>query len=697
VTSAAIPLPTRNLLRDSDVWLAFAVITVIALLVLPLPAPVLDVLLASSIGVAIIVLLVTLSCSAPLDFSVFPSLLLLLTLFRLGLNVSSTRLILSQGHAGRVIEAFGSAVIGGNYVVGLVMFLILVVINFVVITKGAGRIAEVAARFTLDAMPGRQMSIDADLSAGIIDEAEARRRREEINRYADFYGAMDGAAKFVRGDAIAGLIITGINLVGGFIIGMAQRGLSASEALSTYSRLTVGDGLVTQIPALIVSTSAGIIVSYGSSGIQVAPAMLSQLSRHPKALWSASVVLAVLGLVPGFPTLPFTILAASVMGLGFVARGVDRRRRQSQDRTTSATPPGSAVPSSGPPLQELLALDPLELEVGYGLVPLVDEAQGGDMLRRVALIRKQLATELGFMVPAVRIRDNIQLPATEYRIKLRGLEVARGEILPRYLLALNSEGTASPIDGIQGRDPAFGIPAVWIPPARRLDAEAAGYRVVEPSTVLATHLLETIKRHAGDLLGRQETKELVDAFKQRYPALVDDLVPSKVPLGLLHRVLQRLLREGVPIRDLATILETVADAVDDTKDPEAVTERVRHALGRTIAQLYEERDGTIRTIGLGPRLEAALATLLSPRPKSTTSDLLEPGQLAAVLRELQDLAKAHAQAGRYRPLLAPSPLRVGIRRLIEPVLPELPVVSMSELPPDKPVHQIATWELPRAA
>ncbi len=677
----------------AETWLALAVVVVVALLIVPLPAVMLDALLATSFAISVLVLLVTLSVSDPLEFSIFPSLLLLVTLLRLGLNVNSTRLILSHGHAGEVIAAFGNAVIGGNYIVGLVIFLILVVINFMVITKGAGRVAEVAARFTLDAMPGRQMSIDADLGAGLIDEAEARRRREEIQRYADFYGAMDGSAKFVRGDAIAGLLITGINLVGGFLIGITQQGMTAKEALGTFTSLTVGDGLVTQIPALIVSTAAGIIVTYGSKSPRVGPAIASQMMRHQGALWISSGILGLMGLAPGFPMLPFFLLSGLLAGAAWMVRAREEREKAPEAMVQvkpSAKPEGS-------PIKDLLQVEPLEVEVGYALVPLVDEAQKGDLLQRIGLMRKQLAVEMGIIVPPARIRDNIQLPATEYAIKLRGVRVASGEVLPRYLLALDTTGIAAPIDGIRTTDPSFGLAAVWIMPDRRVEAEANGYSVVEPQTVLSTHLMETIKHHAAELLSRQNVRELLDALKETHPALVDDTIPGKLSLGTVHRVLQRLLKEGVPIRDLALILETLSDAAETTKDPEALCEQVRRTLATVLVQIYDDGDGTISGITMGPRLEAALMGLFSPRPMREGARALEPEDLTAALRSLNDLMTLHKRDGQFRPLITPPSLRIGVRRLVEPVMPNLPILSLGELPAQTPVHSIATWELPRAA
>ena len=680
----------------AETWLAIGVVAIVALLVVPLPPLMLDAMLALSIALSLVILLVTLSTGDPIEFSIFPSLLLLITLLRLGLNVSSTRLILGTGAAGKVIDAFGSFVIGGNFVVGMVIFLILVVINFMVITKGAGRIAEVAARFTLDAMPGKQMAIDADLSAGLIDEIEAKQRREEVARYADFYGAMDGSAKFVRGDAMAGLVITGINLVGGFIVGMTQQGLSASESLARYTSLTVGDGLVTQIPALIVSTAAGILVTYSPMTPNVGPAIASQLTRHPRAMVIVSGILAAFAVVPGLPTVPFLLLAA---GAGGLAYGALRRgaRTAAAKREVAEVGTAPAPITESTPIQDLLRVEPLELEIGYALVPLVDETQKGDLLKRIGIMRRQAAMELGIVVPPARVRDNIQLPATEYAIKLRGVRVASGEVMPRYLLALNTSGTAPPIDGIQTKDPTFDIPAVWIAPDKRVEAETSGYSVVESQTVLSTHLMETIKRHAADLLSRQNVRELLDGLKETHPALVEDTVPAKLSLGTLHRVLQKLLREGVPIRDLVTILETVSDGAESTKDPDALTEQVRRALSSVISQLFEDPDGTVRGITLGPNLEAGLMTLFTTRPQLENGMSLEPEDITGMLRSLNDLVARTREDGHERPLLTPSALRVGVRGLIEPVLPNVPVVSLSELPVHTPIQSLATWEVSRAA
>ena len=680
--------------RTAEMGVAIAVVFIIALLVVPLPPFLLDLLLSLSIGVSLVVLLVAIYTTDPLEFSSFPSLILLLTLFRLALNVSSTRLILSEGHAGAVIQAFGQFVVGGNYAVGVVLFLILVGINFIVITKGAGRVAEVAARFTLDAMPGRQMAIDADLSAGLIDEATARKRRNEITQQADFYGAMDGASKFVKGDAIAGLLITGINIVGGIFIGVVQKGMSAAQAASTYTILTVGDGLVAQVPALIVSTAAGLMVTHAAGGSHIGNQLARQLGAHPRAVWIAAAVLTSFALVPGLPTMPFLVLGGGMALLGRLSQSAaDQRLLDAELPEVAPAAPGALQN----PMTDLLQIDPIELEVGYALIPLVDESQGGDLLSRISLLRKQAALELGVLIPSIRIRDDVRLPANEYIIKLRGSEVARAEVLPRFFLALDTGGVIQAIEGMETIDPSFGMPARWIAPGRKAEAEALGYIVVEPTTMVATHLMETLKANAAELLGRQDVQEMVDTLKKSHPALVEDLIPNKVSLGVLHRVLQRLLRERVPIRDLVTILEALGDTSDQTKDPEQLTEHVRRSLSNVIAHQYMDEAGSVRGITLGARLEASLMGLFSPRSSLPGSALLTPDLLAGLLRELNTLAAAGAADGRSVPLVVPPGLRIGIRRLIEPVMPALPVVSLAELPATVQLTSVGHWEMKHAA
>ncbi len=684
--------------KHGEILVVVAIVLVVGLLVLPLPTFLLDLFLAFSIASSLVVLLVALYVNRTLDFSSFPAVLLILTLYRLALNVSSTRLILGQGEAGKVIESFGQFVIGGNYAVGVVIFLILVGINFIVITKGAGRVAEVAARFTLDAMPGRQMSIDGDLSAGLIDDAEAKRRREEVSREADFYGAMDGAAKFVRGDAIASLLITAINILGGLFVGVVQRGMPVTRALSEYTILTVGDGLVSQIPALVISTAAGIMVTSSSGGGRVASALLKQVGREARPMWIASGFLGLLSLVPGMPMVPFLVLAG---GTALAARASGKSPEEKDVPvlgTRSAEPaPGEVAAEHRTPMQDLLQIDPVELEIGYGLIPLVDEKNGGDLMERIRLLRKQAALELGILVPPIRIRDDVRLAPTEYVVKVRGSEAARGEVKPRLLLALDTGSVIEEVEGEKTFDPSFGMPARWVPLRARLDAEAAGYMVVEPSTVVATHLMESLKTHAADLLGRQDVQEMLDTLKETYPALVDEVVPQRVSLGTLHRVLQRLLRERVPIRDVVTILETLADASDITKDPEALTEHARRALSHVIAGTYMGADGAIRGITLGPKLEAALMGLFSPRAGRTSHEMIDPDTLTALLARLDDLSRAYSDEGRPVPVITPPGLRIGVRRLIEPVLPNVPVISLAELPAQANLKNVATWEMLHAA
>ena len=695
MTAIAMPLSAGSIAskKRAELGLAIAVVLVIALIVVPLPPLLLDLCLALSIGLSLVVLLVSLYTTNPLDFSGFPALLLLLTLFRIGLNVSSTRLILTHGHAGKVIEAFGNLVVGGNYAVGIVIFLLLIGINFIVITKGAGRIAEVAARFTLDAMPGKQMAIDADLSAGLIDEKDARSRRDEIARTADFYGAMDGASKYVKGDAVLGLMVLAVNILGGIFIGVIQRGMPIGKAASTYTLLTVGDGLVSQIPALIISTAAGLMVTSATGGDRMGVVLSRQLGAHPRALWMVSGVMGMFALVPGLPMFPFITLAA---GCALLARNSGKNEIQRAVMAEIASAPIAEVAAPADPMRDLLQIDPIELEVGYALIPLVDEGQGGDLLERISLLRKQAAMEMGILVPPIRIRDDIRLPANEYVIKLRGSEVARGEVLPRFLMALNTGGVVMEIDGLETVDPSFGMPARWISSARRTEAEAVGYVVVEPTTVVATHLMETLKTSASDLLGRQEVQEMVETLKKTHPALVEEIIPGKVSLSVLHRVLQRLLRERVPIRDLVTILEALGDGADTTKDPEALTEFVRKSLTNVIARMFADASGTVRGITIGARLESALLGLFSPRSTNAGIPLLTPDTLAAMLRDLNHLATTYAVDGRPLPLITPPSLRVGVRRLIEPVLPTLPVVSLAELPPAITLSSVATWEMPHA-
>ena len=654
--------------RRSDLILAGGVLGILTVLVAPLPALLLDFLLTTNLTLALLILFVAMYVRRPLEFSVFPSLLLVATLYRLSLNVAATRLILlhggeGSGAAGRVIQGFGQYVVGGNFIVGVVLFLILVVIQFVVITKGAGRIAEVAARFTLDAMPGKQMAIDADLNAGLVGEQEARQRREQIGREADFYGAMDGASKFVRGDAVAALVITAINIVGGLAIGVFQEGLALMDALDTYTTLTVGDGLVAQLPALITSTAAGIVVTRAASESDLSHDLLDQLTVRARPLAVAGAVLGLVGLFPGLPALPF-LLPASVLGV--VAY---RMSRVAPASAAEATEPSAAGPEN---VDALLPVDPLGLEIGYGLLTLVEQGgKSGDLLERIRLLRRQFATDLGFVVPPIRLRDSGVLGSTQYAIKVRGSEVARGEIFPDRLLAMNPADVEDGFEGFEVREPTFGLPARWIAKTQRDAAQAAGCTVVDTGTVVATHLSETIRRHAPALLGRQDVQALVNKVRETHPAVVEGLVPTLLPLGTVHRVLQRLLGEGVSIRDLPIVLEVLADLAPGTKDPSLLAEHVRAALPDAVCRPHVGADNTLRVLMLSGDLERVLTERLARLEGDEGGGELAQPLVDAIARAMQT-----TPTGDGRPvLLCPAALRHHVRRLTERALPHLVVLS----------------------
>ncbi|HSD94836.1 MAG TPA: flagellar biosynthesis protein FlhA, partial [Syntrophales bacterium] len=582
------------------ILMGIGVVAVLMVMVIPLPPLVIDLLLSLSITVSIVILLMSMFVLKPLDFSVFPSVLLTVTLFRLSLNVASSRLILLHGNegtgaAGQVIKAFGTFVVGGNYVVGLIVFSVLTLINFVVITKGATRIAEVAARFTLDAMPGKQMSIDADLNAGLISEADARRRRGEIEREADFYGAMDGASKFVRGDAIAGVVIIFINIVGGLIVGVLQQGMDITDAARNYTLLTIGDGLVTQVPALIISTGAGMLVTRSTSSSNLGQEITDQLFVQPKAIATAAAILFVFALIPGMPKFSFFVIAA---GAGLLAFRLMKAAVPAEQAVGEEAPPPSPIET----VDSLLPLDLLEIEVGYGLIGLVDMAQGGELLQRIKTLRRQSALEMGFVIPAIHIRDNLQLKPNQYSVILKGVEIARGELMPGHWLALTSD-KGPRIKGVDTKEPAFGLPAVWISEREKESVQARGVVVVDPATVVTTHLTELIKSHSDELLGRQEVQSLIDNLAKTYPRVVEELVPKVVSAGTIHRVLQRLLRERISIRDLLTVLETLADYAPLTKNIDILTGYVRQALARTITKQYRDSEGNISVVMLSPEIE----------------------------------------------------------------------------------------------
>ena len=679
--------------RQSDILLGVGILGILTILVVPLPAMLLDLLITLNLTLSLLILLVSMYVARPADFSVFPSLLLVTTLYRLSLNVAATRLILlhggeGEGAAGRVIQGFGQVVVGGNVVVGFVLFLILVVIQFVVITKGAGRIAEVAARFTLDAMPGKQMAIDADLNAGIIGEQDARQRREQIGREGDFYGAMDGASKFVRGDAVAGLIITAINIVGGLAIGVLQEGLLVADALATYTVLTVGDGLVAQIPALVTSTAAGIVVTRAASESHLGQDLLTQLTRRARPLGVASGVLALLGVLPGLPVLPFILPAAVVGALAWRLRG---------GAEPAAEAPGapSAAPHAPEKVEELLTLDSLQVELGYGLLGLVDQrgTEGGDLLTRIRLLRRQFAVEMGFVVPPIRVRDSGALGPNQYIVSLRGGEVARAEVYLERLLAMNPGTAEGHLDGLEVREPTFGLPARWILKAAREEALALGYTVVDPSTVIATHLSETIRRHAPGLLGRQEVQGLLDKLKETHPAVVEGLVPGTLPLGIVHRTLQRLLGEGVSIRDLPVILEVLGDAGAVTRDPGLLAEHARAALAEAVCRPHLGPDGVLRALVLSPEAERELA---EARPQTESEEGISRRFAAPLLDGIAGALEGAPLLGARPVLLCGASLRRHIRRLTERSLPHLAVVSYGELPPQLSVQSLATVDMSHA-
>ncbi|MCT2196705.1 flagellar biosynthesis protein FlhA [Paenibacillus sp. p3-SID1389] len=659
-------------------------------MIVPIPTWLLDILLIINISLALIILLVAMNTKEALQFSIFPAMLLVTTLFRLALNVSTTKLILGQAKAGHVVATFGSWVSHGEPVVGFVVFLILVVVQFIVITKGSERVAEVAARFTLDAMPGKQMSIDADLNAGLINEQQARERRNKIEREADFYGAMDGASKFVKGDAIASIIILLINLIGGFIIGMTIHGMSFNDALSTYSLLTIGDGLVSQIPALLISTAAGLIVTRASSEGNLADDITGQLFTYPKLLFVVAGTIALLGTftpIGIWTTYPFAglmVFAAIKMQKNMDRRQIEQEQQEEEQQIEEVRSPESVI--------NLLQVDPIEFEFGYGLIPLADTGQGGDLLDRIIMIRRQCALELGLVVPVIRIRDNIQLKPNEYVIKIKGNVVGGGELLLNHYLAMSPGMDDDTITGIETREPAFGLPALWIDEATKDRAELAGYTVVDPPSVVATHLTELIKKHAHELLGRQETKALVDNLKENYAVLVDELIPSVLSIGDVQKVLAKLLKEKISIRDMVTIFETLADYGTYTKDPDVLTEYVRQALSRQITQQYTQPGETMRVITVGPNLEKKIAESVQQTEQGSYL-ALDPASTQTVFQKLTEQINRLVQTG-HQPILLTSPtIRMYLRQIIERSMQDIPVLSYSELEPNVEIQSVGVVNL----
>ena len=686
--------------RYSDIGVALLMVLIIIMMVVPLPTWLIDILLAMNITLGVVTLLVTFYVKRALDLSIFPTLLLISTLFRLSLNVSTTRLILLYGNAGELINAFGNFVVGGNYVVGIIMFLILVIIQMLVITKGAERVAEVAARFTLDAMPGKQMSIDADLNSGLIDEQGAKQRRQDIQREADFYGAMDGASKFVKGDAIAGLIITTIKIIGGLSIGIFMRGMDAATAAGHYSLLTVGDGLVGQIPALLMSTAMGVIVTRAAASSELGPDLINSFTRYPRPLYIASGMLMSLGLIPGLPTVPFVGLSVLMGALGYtVSREASVQSIEAEQaamtqaqpgapsQAQSGAPSGAQAPAAEQPKAEpvspedvmkLLTVEPMEAEIGYAIIPLIDPAQGGDMLDRIGTIRKQMALEMGIVVPPIRIRDNIQIKPTEYILRVKGAEAGRGELLPDHYLAMNTGGVEEDLIGVPTKEPAFGLPALWISPDLRDKAEAMGYTVVDAPSVLATHLSEVIRKNGAELLTRQEVQKLTDIVKENAPAVVSELLAS-LTLGEIQKVLQNLIREQIPIRDLVTIFESLADFGKMSRSVDFLTERAREALSRLISLKIQGPDGIITAFTLSPNWEQKIMS-------GVDGDLTRGWQLNLDPREVQRMISAISKAmdelsiKNLPPVLLVHPdVRLIVRRLIEGSIQNIFVVSYNEI------------------
>ena len=666
------------------------VILILAMMVLPLPPFMLDMLFTFNIALSMIVLLIALYTLKPLEFSIFPTVLLMTTLLRLSLNVASTRIVLLEGHtgpdaAGKVIESFGHFLVGGNYTVGLVVFIILVIINFVVITKGAGRIAEVAARFTLDAMPGKQMAIDADLNAGLIGEDEARKRRREVSQEADFYGSMDGASKFVRGDAVAGIIIMLINVIGGLLVGVIQHDLSLATAANNYTLLTIGDGLVAQVPALIISTAAGIVVSRVSSEQDLNQQMLSQIFGKPQAIFLAAGILSLLGLIPGMPHVAFLLMGAVLGGIGYT---LDQRAKAEETAArvlAEAPPPTEETVEIG--WRDVQSVDQLGLEVGYRLVPLVDRAQDGELLRRIRGIRKKIAQDVGYLVPAVHIRDNLQLKPNAYRILLKGVGVAEGEAIVGKLLAINPGRVFGVMQGQEASDPAYGLPAVWVEPAQREQALSYGYTVVDPSTVVATHLSKIINEHAPELLGREETQQLLDHFAQQAPKLVEELSPKLLPVATVQRVLQNLLEEDVHIRDLRSILEALAEHGARTQDVDELTSAVRVALGRAIIHDIYGAAQELQVIALEPGLEQILMQAVSSQGEAGAG--LEPGLAETMVKDTQRAVQQQLEADMPAVLLVPPLLRAMLSRFLRRSAPDLKVISHTEVPDGKSIRVTA--------
>lgn len=670
-----------SLKKRTDILVGFGIIGIILMIIIPLPPFLLDIMLALNIGFSILILLMTIFSTSILELSIFPTILLVTTLFRLGLNISSTRLILGQGYAGSVIESFGSFVVGGNYVVGIIIFLIIIIIQFVVITNGSGRVSEVSARFTLDALPGKQMSIDADLNAGMIDEKTARKRRTELQQEAEFYGSMDGASKFVKGDAIAGIIITTINILAGMVIGVVMLNMDFMESIQTYTRLTIGDGLVSQIPALIISTSAGILVTKVNGEENFSSQLGKQLMSIPQAVLMAGIVLVLLGLLPGLPKLSFFTLGAGAIFVGYTLKKEEKSEQENALLEIEEPPTPEESLENAEDVSTLINVEPIEVEIGYGIIPLADESSGGDLLQRIVSVRRQCAIDMGIIVHPIRIRDNLQLEPNQYTIKIKGVPVTTYELMPNMLLCMNPMGMDIDMEGISTKEPTFGLDALWIEKDKAEEAELYGFTVVDPTTILVTHLLETIKAKSYELMGRQEVKAIIDATRERYSAVVDELIPDLMTLGEVQKIFQNLLKEKVSIKDRVTILETLADNARNTKDLELLTEYVRMAMSRSICfELIDENNSIVVTT-LSMEIENLVANSLQ-RSVNGAYPAIDPDTTNNIFRGIQNTIES-VNFNNNRPILLVSPkIRAPFRKLVEMVFPNLTILSLNEIPSD---------------
>lgn len=670
-----------GLKKRTDILVGFGIIGIILMIIIPLPPFLLDIMLAINIGLSVLILLMTIFSTSILELSIFPTILLVTTLFRLGLNISSTRLILGQGYAGNVIESFGSFVVGGNYVVGIIIFLIIVIIQFVVITNGSSRVSEVSARFTLDAMPGKQMSIDADLNAGAIDEKTARKRRKELQQEAEFYGSMDGASKFVKGDAIAGIIITTINILAGIVIGVVMLDMDFMESIQTYTRLTIGDGLVSQVPALIISTSAGILVTKVNGDENFSSQLGKQLISIPKAVIMAGIVLVLLGLLPGLPKLSFFTLGAGAIFIGYTLKKEEKEAEEEALYEIEAAPTAEESLENAEDVSSLLNVEPIEIEIGYGIIPLADESSGGDLLQRIVSVRRQCAIDMGIIVHPIRIRDNLQLNPNQYTIKIKGIPVTTYELMPNMLLCMNPMGMDVDLDGISTKEPTFGLDALWIEKDKAEEAELYGFTVVDPTTILVTHLLETIKSKSHELMGRQEVKAIIDATREKYSAVVEELIPDLMTLGEVQKVFQNLLKEKVSIKDRVTILETLADNARNTKDLELLTEYVRMAMSRSICLELIDENNSIVVTTLSMEIENLVANSLQ-RSVNGTYPAIDPETTNKIFKGIQSTIES-VNFNNNRPIVLVSPkIRAPFRKLVEMVFTNLTILSLNEIPND---------------